>query len=317
MLTTSQKLSNGVDARGVRNIVLMRPVGSMIEFKQIIGRGKRLLDGKDYFTIFDFVKAHAHFKDPEWDGESEGTDPCGRCGQHPCQCQKTPPLCVVCGERPCQCEPEPCEQCGQRPCVCKKKVRIKLADGEERSFQSMSVTSYLGPDGQPTSAAQFVESLFGSLPDFFRDEDELRAIWSDPVTRKTLLQGLAERGFGREQLSEMQKIIEAEKSDLFDVLAYIAYTRAPLTGSERVVLAKQGINTRYRSNQWLAFLDFVLGHYVEEGVDELDLDKLIPLLRLKYHAIADAAADLGTPEQIRNVFVGFQKYLYCEAGAPA
>jgi type I restriction enzyme R subunit len=69
ILTTSQKLSTGVDARNVRNIVLLRPVNSMIEFKQIIGRGTRLYDGKDYFTIYDFVKAHHHFSDPEWDGE--------------------------------------------------------------------------------------------------------------------------------------------------------------------------------------------------------------------------------------------------------
>jgi len=69
ILTTSQKLSTGVDARNVRNIVLMRPINSMIEFKQIIGRGTRLFEGKDYFTIYDFVKAHHLFNDPEWDGE--------------------------------------------------------------------------------------------------------------------------------------------------------------------------------------------------------------------------------------------------------
>lgn len=69
ILTTSQKLSTGVDVRNVRNIVLMRPVNSMIEFKQIIGRGTRLFDGKDYFTVYDFVDAYHHFADPEWDGE--------------------------------------------------------------------------------------------------------------------------------------------------------------------------------------------------------------------------------------------------------
>ena len=69
ILTTSQKLSTGVDARNIRNIVLLRPINSMIEFKQIIGRGTRLYDGKDYFTIYDFVRAHHHFNDPEWDGE--------------------------------------------------------------------------------------------------------------------------------------------------------------------------------------------------------------------------------------------------------
>ena len=75
ILTTSQKLSTGVDARNIRNIVLMRPINSMIEFKQIIGRGTRLYDGKDYFTIYDFVKAHHHFNDPEWDGEPLEPEP--------------------------------------------------------------------------------------------------------------------------------------------------------------------------------------------------------------------------------------------------
>ena len=150
------------------------------------------------------------------------------------------------------------------------------------------------------------------MPEFFKDEDELREIWSDPATRKALLAGLTDKGFGREALAEMQKAIEAENSDLFDVLAYVAYTRAPVSREDRAVLAKAGIDASYKSNRQLAFLDFVLSHYVAEGVDELDLDKLPPLLRLKYHAIADAAADLGTPEQIRQVFVGFQKYLYQE-----
>src|SRR5438046_2265868 len=77
VLTTSQKLSTGVDARNIRNIVLMRPINSMIEFKQIIGRGTRLFDGKDYFTIYDFVKAHHHFNDPEWDGEPIEPEPKG------------------------------------------------------------------------------------------------------------------------------------------------------------------------------------------------------------------------------------------------
>ena len=88
ILTTSQKLSTGVDARNIRNIVLMRPINTMIEFKQIIGRGTRLYDGKDYFTIYDFVKAYRHFSDPEWDGEPLEPEPCEKCGFYPCQCVK-------------------------------------------------------------------------------------------------------------------------------------------------------------------------------------------------------------------------------------
>jgi len=88
------------------------------------------------------------------------------------------------------------------------------------------------------SAQQFMESLFGKLPEFFKDEAELRALWSAPDTRKKLLQGLAEKGFGHDQLAEMQRIIDAEKSDLFDVLAYVAYALPALTREERATRAK-------------------------------------------------------------------------------
>jgi len=314
ILTTSQKLSTGVDARNIRNIVLMRPINTMIEFKQIIGRGTRLYDGKDYFTIYDFVKAYLHFSDPEWDGEPLEPEPCPKCGYHPCQCVKPAPQpCPVCGKRPCECPKELCPVCGQRPCVCKKKAKVKLADGKERAIQHMVSTTFWHQDGTPMSAQQFMELLFGKLPEFFKNETELRALWSAPATRKMLLKGLAEKGFGHDQLAEMQKIIDAEKSDLFDVLAYVAYALPPLTREERAARAKVAISAHFNSKQQ-AFLDFVLAHYVGVGVDELDQEKLTPLLRLKYfNSIADAIADLGRPEEISNVFVGFQKYLYQSA----
>jgi len=311
ILTTSQKLATGVDARNIRNIVLMRPINSIIEFKQIIGRGTRLYDGKDYFTIYDFVKAHHHFSDPEWDGEPLGAEPCERCGCYPCRCIREPlPPCLLCGKQPCECPKEPCPKCGQRPCVCKKKVKVKLADGKERTIQHMMVTSFWHPNGTPMSAQQFMEMLFGKLPEFFKDEEELRALWSAPDTRKKLLEGLADKGFGRDQLTEMQKIIDAEKSDLIDVLTYVAYALPPLTREERATKAKVIISTHFNSKQQV-FLDFVLSHYVSVGVEELDQSKLNPLLHLKYHdSIADAIADLGRPEEIGRVFTGFQKYLY-------
>ena len=89
------------------------------------------------------------------------------------------------------------------------------------------------------SAAQFLESLFGALPEYFKDEDELRNLWSQPDTRKKLLDGLAEKGYGRDQLAEMQKIIDAENSDIFDVLAHVAFALQPLTRQERAATAKQ------------------------------------------------------------------------------
>ncbi len=313
ILTTSQKLSTGVDARNVRNIVLLRPVNSMIEFKQIIGRGTRLFDGKAYFTIYDFVKAHLHFSDPEWDGEPVEPEACSVCGQRPCVCVMPPPTpCAVCGASPCVCPPEPCGKCGQLPCVCRRnKVKVKLADGKERTIQHMMMTTFWHPDGTPMSAQQFMELLFGKLPDFFQSEAELRMIWSMPETRAKLLAALSENGFGNDQLAEMQRIIDAENSDLFDVLAHVAYSMAPVTRSDRAEQARVYINSHFSAKQQ-AFLDFVLSHYISVGVEELEQQKLTPLLRLKYGAIQDAIADLGEPEEIGKAFNGFQRYLYAE-----
>jgi type I restriction enzyme R subunit len=292
ILTTSQKLATGVDARNIRNIILMRPINTMLEFKQIIGRGTRLYDGKDYFTIYDFVKAHHHFSDPEWDGEPIAVEPpTGVSG--PGQRDRGP----VTGPPP-------------PPYIAPSKIKVRLADGKERSIQHMVVTSFWHPDGTPISAQQFLEMLFGKLPEFFKSEAELRELWSVPDTRAKLLQGLAEKGFGREQMAEMQRIIDAEKSDLFDVLAHVAYALPTLTRAERAAKAKVEINARFNSKQQV-FLAFVLSHYVSVGVEELDQGKLTPLLRLKYHdSIADAVEDLGRPEEISSTFAGFQKYLY-------
>ncbi|MGB9151729.1 MAG: DEAD/DEAH box helicase family protein [Alphaproteobacteria bacterium] len=311
ILTTSQKLSTGVDARNIRNIVLMRPVNSMIEFKQIIGRGTRLYDGKDYFTIYDFVKAHHHFNDPEWDGEPIAPETCSKCDSTPCQCPKQPPQpCATCGKNPCECPKEPCPECHQRPCVCKKKVTVKLADGKFRKIQSMTATTFWSADGRPMSTAQFLEALFGALPEFFKDEDALRELWSLPETRKKLLAGLAEKGFNREALAEMQKVIEAENSDLFDVLAYVAFSAEPVPRAQRAAAAQAATANEFTDKQ-KAFIDFVLAQYVKQGVDELDQEKLSPLLRLKYNnAISDALAELGNPEQVRQLFAGFQRHLY-------
>ncbi len=298
ILTTSQKLSTGVDARNIRNIVLMRPINSMIEFKQIIGRGTRLYDGKDYFTIYDFVKAHHHFNDPEWDGEPIEPEPTRNDQPYP-----PPQNPQIKGMH----EKAPADY------VKKQKIKVRLADGKARTIQHMMVTTFWHPDGTPMSAQQFLEMLFGKLPEFFKSEAELRALWSLPDTRAKLLQRLAEKGFGHEQMAEMQRIIDAENSDLFDVLAHVAYALPPLTRQERAEKAKVEISTHFNNKQQV-FLDFVLSQYVKVGVEELAQDKLSPLLKLKYHdAIADAVADLGRPEEIGQFFVGFQKYLYQDA----
>src|SRR5450759_2896380 len=296
ILTTSQKLSTGVDARNIRNIVLMRPIGSMIEFKQIVGRGTRIYDGKDFFTIYDFVKAHHFFHDPEWDGEPEEVT--------------TPKPGVVIGPTVEPTAHEPPAGVAPPPA----KIVVKLADGKERTIQSMVQTTFWDPSGQPMSAVEFLQSLFGALPDFFKSETDLRAIWSIPDTRKARLSGLADKGFGADALWEMQRVIDAENSGMFDVLAYVAFAIQPLTRVKRAADARGQVQLRYTDRQQ-AFIGFVLDHYTKEGVGELDGDKLAPLLKLRYkNAISDALTDLGSADQIRGLFIGFQRYLY-ESGA--
>ncbi len=295
ILTTSQKLSTGVDARNIRNIVLMRPVNSMIEFKQIVGRGTRLFDGKEFFTIYDFVDAYHHFADPEWDGEpispvdDEPTEP-----KPPKGVEGEPPL-----------PPEP-------PTEPNKKLKIKLRDGKEREIQHMIATSFWSADGKPISVEEFLQNLFGTLPSLFKSEEELREIWSNPITRKSLLEKLDDAGYGKDELTTLQKLIDAENSDLFDVLEYVFNSDIkPIPREVRVETSQETIFESLNDKQ-KEFIQFVLSKYVETGVEELDQEKLPILLTNKYQSLEDAKDVLGDIDLIRSIFFKFQEKLYAK-----
>jgi len=306
ILTTSQKLSTGVDAPEIRNIVLLRPINSMVEFKQIVGRGTRLYDGKDHFTIYDFVKAHEHFNDEEWDGEPIKAEPVIH--------QPMESVCNTCGDNPCKCAKEPdfCSECGNAPCVCDKParqmVRVKLSDNKVRELDAMVKTTFWSPEGKPISSAEFVQQLFGDIPALFQNEEELRKIWSRPDTRKKLLQELKEKGYSQQQLEELKCLVHGQDSDLYDVLAYIAYHTEIIPRSDRANLAKVHLHSYNPKQQ--KFINFVLDQYVRAGVSELDDQKLPDLLELKYKALTNAKQELGSVQAIRELFIGFQEWLY-------
>lgn len=291
ILTTSQKLSTGVDARNIRNIVLLRPINSIIEFKQIVGRGTRLFDGKEFFTLYDYVNAFHHFADPEWDGEPIPEEPK----------EYKPPK----PQEPGPEEPSP----QMPPTQPRAKVKVRLRDGKEREIQHMIATSFWSADGKPISAEEFLNNLYGSLPSFFKSEEELRTIWSNPMTRKTLLARLSDAGYGKEELSTLQKLIDAEKSDLFDVLEYVSFAIRPITREVRVASSQSAIFALL-DNKQKEFLEYVLSKYIESGVEELDQEKLPLLLQNKYQSLGDAIDILGDVPQISSLFVDFQKYLY-------
>jgi len=119
---------------------------------------------------------------------------------------------------------------------------------------------------------------------------------------------LNEKGFTQSQLNDLQHMIHAEDSDLYDVLAYVAFSTDPVRRSQRAEYAKSHFGI-FESKQRV-FLDFVLKQYIDSGVDELDDAKLPELLTLKYKAISDAKRQLGDIQSIRNTFIGFQIYLY-------
>ena len=297
VLTTSQKLSTGVDARNIRNIVLMRPVNSMIEFKQIVGRGTRLFEGKEFFTIYDYVDAYHHFSDPEWDGEPLAPEEETSKAECPILPYETKQLKATDDEG---------DKGGER---C-KIAKIKLKDGKVREIQHMIATSFWSADGKPISAEEFLNNLFGELPKLFTSEEELRTIWGNPTTRRVLLEKLEDAGFGKAELSTLQTLINAEKSDLFDVLEYVFNSDIkPMTREERVAATQATIFAILNDKQ-REFIEFVLSKYVETGVEELEQDKLPTLLINKYQSLEDAKKILGEVANITSLFINFQKHLY-------
>lgn len=307
IVTTSRKLSTGVDARNVRFIVLMRNVGSMVEFKQIVGRGTRLYDGKDYFTIVDFYGNDAKFEDPAWDGEPqevEKKDIEMNADVKYVAPEVTIDTASVVSEPDPTYDGSPVDFKEEKP----QKTVVRLADGKEREIKYTVDTKFY-MDGKPVSPQEFLEKLFGEIPELFADEDDLRRQWSDPRTREALMMGLAERGFEEEKLQALKQLIDAEDSDVYDALRYIAYAKEAMTRSERVGIVREYYLEQLDDGE-RSFVDFILETYEKSGEKELFMKNLSPLVRLRYRTMADAVAQLGSPDEIVQDYLELQAELY-------
>ena len=299
ILTTSQKLSTGVDALNVRNIVLMRPVRSMIEFKQIIGRGTRLYEGKYYFTIYDFVKAYEHFQDPVWDGEEDYDE-----GLVDGYGQKEKTTRVLKDKTTDQESSESSNEMEERP----EKLEIRLSAGHTMSIRHIKSDMFWGPDGVPVSAEEFLRMMFGKLPDFFSNEADLREQWSSPITRRELLNRMADQGYGEDVLRQIRSLIDADDCDLLDVLEYIAYQKRPVNRTFRVQNAN--LYSDGQTPEQVAFIQYLVSVYVKAGIDELEADRLPKLMANKYGTVKDGTDALGGIEQAKGTFYNFQRSLY-------
>ena len=292
ILTTSRKLSTGVDALNVRNIVLFRPVNSMIEFKQIIGRGTRTYEGKFFFTIYDFEGASDHYSDPEWDGP-----PLERKGGTPTPAPTpTPPL----GE-------DDDDDNGDDKKT--KLIKIKLSDGHERDITYTDKVLY-NAHNKPVTLEEFIETLFDeSIPELFENEAKLQQIWSLPKTRAELLIKLREVGYGEGQLKSVQALVGAKECDIYDVLRHISFRKNMLKRSDRMLNTREVYYpTIDKPHQ--EFIDFIGHQYINRGVWELSQENLPKLIELRYGTIADGTNNLGDISLIKNVYNEFQESLY-------
>jgi type I restriction enzyme R subunit len=285
----------------------------MIEFKQIIGRGTRLFDKKYYFTIYDFVGAYQMFKDPDWAGDQF----CEVCGNWPCTCDKNPPRqpkpCPKCGQTPCICPPEPCPKCGNLPCTCEgpktNLIDIKLSNGRRLSLQTTWEPKIFFGD-EFINLDEYVEKLFGRIPEFFSGADDLREKWSNPETREQLLRTLDEAGFAEEKLLMLKNMLKMHKCDLLDVLEYIAYDSTPIERVKRVELVKKQYVDALNKEQ-REFDNLILEYYAYNGFRELGSDKLKTFIRIMFNSMRDAKdrLQMSVPD-IRAHYYELQRRLY-------
>lgn len=309
VLTSSQMLTTGVDARNVRNIVLTSPIGSMVEFKQIIGRGTRLFEGKDFFTIIDFVGATNKFYDKEWDGipedkidiketdiiEDEELEEVEFQGKNEIQ------------------EPDkddysdPSEEEQEKR---KEKLIVELSNGRQLKIIDME-TRYIDENGKPLTAKQFLEKLVGDLPHLYQSEEQLRKVWANPETRKELLVKLSDLGFDTEQLQAMQRMIASPDTDIFDVLAHISFSTDIKTRQDRANNVRDDkFLAVYKNLKAREFLEYVLHVYEQHGIEELGRNKLNDLIKINLGTTKDAKQAFGSTQNIIKAYYDLQKEIY-------
>ena len=311
ILTSSKMLTTGVDARNVRNIVLTAPIGSMVEFKQIIGRGTRLYEGKDFFTIIDFVGASNKFYDKDWDGipedqieveerdiitteeEYEALEELGGLDSQ-----------VEEGQEKENNREE--EEASKTP----EKLIVELSNGRKLKVIDVE-TRYIDENGKPLTAKQFLEKLVGDLPHLYQNEEQLRKAWANPETRTELLIQLSELGFDTEQLQAMQKMIASPDTDIFDILAHISFSTDIKTRTDRANdVRKDKYLTVYKNLKAREFLEYVLNVYEQHGIEELGRSKLTDLIRINLGTTKDAKEAFGSTSNIINAYYDLQKQIY-------
>jgi type I restriction enzyme R subunit len=302
ILTSSKMLTTGVDAKNVRNVVLTAPIKSMTEFKQIIGRGTRVYEGKDFFTIMDFVGATNLFYDPKWDGEDLPIE----AKEIPNQVRDDKEIKEEDdNSRHSELDSESTDHQNY-----KEKVTIDIR-GKKLKVINIE-TTYVGENGIPLKTEDYLELLIGVLGKFYNDENGLREIWSNPKNRKDLLNKLKEMNIDESQLDDLKQIFEAQDSDIYDVLAHLSFNMDIKSRNERVIAVENSdFVEKYHNEKAKQFIEFILDRYRKDGVKELDDDKLGKLVDLSgLGTIREVASNFGGIPQMGNEYLELQKEIY-------
>ena len=292
--TTSKLLSTGVDCKMVKLIVLDQQIGSMTEFKQIIGRGTRIREkeGKTHFVVMDFRNVTRLFADPDWDGPIEidpdyPPKPCPVCGKNPCVCLKpTPPsACPICGKNPCEC-PTPVPR--PKPIVDKNGCEVKVIN---------KVVSVYDTNGKLLRTESITDYTKKNIIDTYATIETFTSKWNALKRKSEIAETLKEAGI---DLAVLKHDRNMDDVDDFDFICHIAYGKKTLTRRERAEqVKKRDVFSKYGEQARLV-LEALLDKYMDEGISELE-----NLSVLKN----DPFRRFGSPANIARLFGGKQGYL--------
>jgi type I restriction enzyme R subunit len=316
ILTSSKMLTTGVDARNVRNIVLTAPIKSMTEFKQIIGRGTRVFEGKDFFTIIDFVGATKLFYDDRWDGEPVDTTTTTTVA--PVEVNEPVEVNQPDDNQPID---TPDNQADikidnggsvEEPPIYEPKPKV-IIEIRNKKLKVINIeTSYVGEGGRPLSTKEYLELLIDILGEYYQDGDGLREIWSNPRNRKNLLEKLRSRNIDETQLNDLKQVFDAENSDIYDLLAHLSFNLEIKTRKQRAENAGQSEFVRNHNNRIAQeLIRFILGRYESDGFTELADDKLSTLINLSgLGTPREVAVNFGGINQLKHEYFELQREIY-------
>lgn len=280
VVTTSELLSTGVDCKTVGLIVIDKEIGSMTEFKQIVGRGTRLLKdhGKWHFEILDFRNATDLFRDPAFDGDplpSSGDDP----HRDPERKPEVPDDVVIIDDDP------------------KPKKKKLVVNGQEIRIQT-EIVSVLGADGRTLETTNITDFTRRSIRNRYATLDDFLHRWTETERKQAILDELADENVLIDAVRQANPTLE--ESDIFDVICHVAYGQKPLTRRERVNnVRKRNIFAKY-GPECRAVLEALLDKYADQGILNMENPATLQLAPF---------SQIGTPVKIAKLFGGKAQFL--------